>query len=109
MTTAAELPPHLPFPRFLLGMDLKLITKVVYAVLLDAAARARATGWVDRHGRLYVALPIGDIAQLIDRTQPTVRNAISELEGAGLVERKPTSHMSPDHIYVKLPSSEGGR
>ncbi len=109
MTSADALPPHLVYPRFLLRMELKLITKVVYAVLLDAAARSQAEGWVDKHGRIYAVLPVADIAQAIDRAQPTVRSAINELENAGLVERRLTSHMTPDHIYVKLPSDEGAK
>ena len=103
MTSTATLPPYLAYPRFLLGMELKLITKVVYAVLLDAAAHSQT---VDKHGRLYVVLPVADIAQAIDRTQATVRNAINELEGEGLVERMPTSYKAPARIYVKLPSGE---
>ena len=104
MTSAATPPPHLAYPHFLLGMDLKLITKVVYAVLLDAATRSKT---VDKHGRRYVTIPTVDVAQMIDRTPATVRNAITELEGAGLVERRLTSHTTPDHIYVKLPGAEG--
>ena len=109
MTSSTELPPHITYPRFLLGMDLKLITKVVYAVLLDEATRSQDKGWVDKHGRLYTALPVADIAQVIDRTQPTVRKAITELEGVGLVERRLTSYKTPDHIYVKLPGGEEGK
>ena len=104
MTSAAPLPSHLAYPHFLLGMDLKLITKVVYTVLLDAITRSHT---VDKHGRLYVAIPAADVARMIDRTPATIRNAITELEGAGLVERRLTSHTTPDHIYVKLPGAEG--
>ena len=50
-----------------------------------------------------------DIAQTIDRTPVTVRNAINALEKMGLVERRLTSHKTPDHIYVKLPSGEDGK
>lgn len=107
MTSGTALPPYIPYPRFLLTMDMKLIDRVVYAVLLDEATRAQKKGWVDKHGRLYVALPTADIAQAIDRTPPTVRNAINALEEMGLVERRLTSHKTPDHIYVKLPSGEG--
>ena len=63
-------------------------------------------GWVDKHGRLYVALPATEIVQMIDRTSATVRNAVNALEEMGLVERQLTSHKTPDHIYVKLPSGE---
>ena len=109
MTSAAALPPHIPYPRFLLTTDMKLIDRVVYAVLLDEAARAQGKGWVDKCGRLYVALPAADIARMIDRTPATVRNTVNALEELGLVERWLTSHTTPDHIYVKLPSDEGGK
>ncbi len=109
MTSAATLPPYIPYPRFLLTMDMKLIDRVVYAVLLDETTRAQGKGWVDKHGRLYVALPVAEIAQAIDRTQPTVRNAINAMEEIGLVERMPTSYKAPDRIYVKLPSGEGAK
>ena len=106
MTSAAALPPHIPYPRFLLTMDMNLIDRVVYAVLLDEATRAQDKGWVDKHGRLYIALPAAEIAQMIDRTPATIRNAVNALEKMGLVERRLTSHKTPDHIYVKLPSGE---
>lgn len=109
MTNAAALPPHIPYPRFLLTTDMKLIDRVVYAVLLDEATRAQDKGWVDKRGRLYVALPAADIARMIDRTPVTVRNAVNALEELGLVERWLTSHTMPDHLYVKLPSDEGGK
>lgn len=107
MTSAAALPPHIPYPRFLLTTDMKLIDSVVFTVLLDEATRAQDKGWVDKHGRLYVALPAAEIAQMIDRTPVTVRNAVNVLEEMGLVERQLTSHKTPDRIYVKLPSGEG--
>lgn len=104
MTSGTELPPHIPYPRFLLTVNMKLITKVVYAVILDAAMRSQTWG---KHGRHYAALSVDDIARIIDRTPATVRNALNELEGAGLVKRMPTSYKAPDHIFVKLPSGEG--
>lgn len=107
MTSAAALPSYIPYTRFLLTMEMKLIDRVIYAVLLDEATRAQEKGWVDKHGWLYVALPAADIALMIDRTPATVRNAINALEELGLVERRLTSHNTPDHIYVKLPSGEG--
>ena len=104
ITSGAELPPHIPYPRFLLTVDVKLITKVVYAVVLDAAMCAQ--NW-DKHGRRYAALSVDDIAGMIDRSPATVRKALNELEGVKLVERIPTSYKTPDRIYVKLPNSEG--
>ena len=104
ITSAAALPPYLAYPRFLLTMNMKPITKVVYAVLLDAAMCAQ--NW-DKQGRRYAAISVDDIAAIIDRTPATVRNALNELDGTGLVERMPTSYKAPARIYVKLPSGEG--
>ena len=103
ITSDAKLPPHIPYFRFLLTVDIKLITKVVYAVVLDAAMCSQT---VDRHGQCYAALSVDDIAGMIDRTPATVRKALNELECAELVERMPTSYKAPARIYVKLPSSE---
>ena len=105
----STLPTCLAYPRFLLTTDMKLIDRVVYAVLLDEVTRSQDKGWVDKHGRLYVAHPADYIARIIDRTPVTVRNAINALEEMGLVKRRLTSHKTPDHIYVKLPSGEGGK
>ena len=64
---------------------------------------------MDKHGRLYVAHSADYIARMIDRTSVTVRKAVNTLEEMGLVERRLTSHKTPDHIYVKLPNGEDGK
>ena len=109
ITSGSTLSPCLAYPRFLLTADMKLIDRVVYAILLDEAIRSQDRGWVDKRGRLYVAHPADYIARIIDRTPVTVRNAVNALEEMGLVERRLTNHKTPDHIYVKLPSGEDGK
>ena len=104
MTSAAALPPHLAYPSVLLTANIKPITKVVYAVLLDAAMSAQH---LDKQGRRYAAITVDDISAIIDRTPATVRNALNDLEGAGMVERMPTGYKAPARIYVKLPSGGG--
>ena len=54
ITSTPTLPPHMVYPRFLLGMDLRLITKEVYAILLDMTVNGEAS--VDKHGRRYLTL-----------------------------------------------------
>ena len=39
-------PPYLPFPRFLVPMDLSNDAKVLYALLLDRAGISRENGYV---------------------------------------------------------------
>ena len=109
ITNGSMLPTCLTYPRFLLTTDMKLIDRAVYAVLLDETTHAQDKGWGDKHGRLYVAHPADYIALMIDRTPVTVLNAVNALEKIGLVERRLTSHKTPDHIYVKLPKGEDGK
>ncbi len=61
--------------------------KLVYMVLLDRATLSQANGWTDEGGRLYLVFPIEGIANAIDRSPMTVKNALAELVTAGLIER----------------------
>lgn len=106
ITNTPALPPHMVYPRFLLGMDLRLITKEVYCILLDMVLNGEAS--VDKHGRRYLTFINPEIAKLIDRTPSTVGHALAELEAAGLVKRRWISRCptQPCHTYVKLPAGE---
>lgn len=53
LTSGFTLPPYLAYPRFLLEINVRLIAKVVYAILLDMAYSGINTQ-TDRHGRLYL-------------------------------------------------------
>ena len=68
--------------------DLALATKLVYAVLLARAQLSQANGWADASGQIYIVFPIVEIANAIDRSPMTVKNALAELETAGLIERR---------------------
>ena len=52
ITSGSTLPPYLAYPRFMLGMDVRLITKEVYCILLDMVLNGEAS--VDKHGRQYL-------------------------------------------------------
>ena len=45
-------PPYLPFPRFLVPMDLSNDAKVLYALLLDRAGISRENGYIEPDGRI---------------------------------------------------------
>lgn len=104
ITHGSTLPPYLAYPRFLLGMNLRLITKEVYAILLDMTMNGK--GSVDEHGRQYLTFSNPEIARRIDRTPSTVGQTLSELEAVGLVERHLVGRIQPYHTYVKLPAME---
>lgn len=106
MTADTKLPPYLPYPRFLMEADLALATKLVYAVLLDRAQLSQANGWADASGQIYIVFPIVEIANAIDRSPMTVKNALNELETAGLIERRRRGQSQPNRIFVKIPDGQ---
>ena len=106
MTADTKMPPYLPYPRFLMEADLALATKLVYAVLLDRAQLSQANGWADDNGQIYIVFPIVEIANAIDRSPMTVKNALTELETVGLIERRRQGFSQPNRIYVKIPDGQ---
>ncbi len=106
MTTDTKLLPYLPYPRFLLGADLTQTAKVLYAVLLDRSNLSRANGWTDEDGNIFVVFPLNKLADMVDKGPSTVKNALNELEAAGLIERRRCGNGMPNRIYVKQPDSQ---
>jgi len=104
ITSGSTLPPCLAYPRFLLGMNVRLVSKEVYAVLLDMTLNSEPDVQTDRQGRRYLAFVNKTIAELIGRTPTTVAQSLRELEAAGLIKKKLVARNAPYHIYVKLPT-----
>lgn len=105
ITTGTPLPPYLAYPRFLLGMNIRLTAKEVYAIMLDMTLHSDMVQ-ADKRGRRYLAFYNKTVAEIIDRTPSTVAQALRELEDAGLVEKKLIALHTPYHVYVKLPIME---
>lgn len=106
MTADSSLPPYMPYPRFLLDMDLTHTAKLLYALLLDRATLSQKNGWMDEQGRLYIVFPIEKISSALDKSRMTVKNALNELTAAGLIERRRQGFSLPNRIYVKLPDGQ---
>ena len=80
--------------------------KVLYAVLLDRTNLSRANGWTDENGNIFVVFPLNKLADWMDKGPSTVKNALTELEAAGLIERRRCGNGTPNRIYVKQPDSQ---
>ena len=50
------LPPYLPYPRFLLKMDISQTAKLLYALLLYRSTLSQKNKWQDGEGRIYINL-----------------------------------------------------
>ena len=96
-------PPYLPYPRFLLKMDISQTAKLLYALLSDRSALSQKNGWQDDEGRIYTVYPVAEIAEVLDKGSTTVKGALNELDAAGLLERKRAGFSAANRLYVKLP------
>ncbi|MEY8495997.1 replication initiator protein A [Lachnospiraceae bacterium 29-91] len=98
-----HLPPYLPYPRFLLKMDITQTAKLLYALLLDRTTLSQKNGWQDESGRTYIIFPVTAIADALDKSPSTIKEALNELDRAGLLERRRQGFSTANRLYVKLP------
>ena len=85
ITSGSTLPPYLAYPRFLLGMNIRLTAKEIYAIMLDMILNSEAVQ-TDKRGRRYLAFYNKTIAEIIDRTPSTVAQSLRELEAVRLIK-----------------------
>ena len=88
------LPPYLPYPRFLLKMDISQTAKLLYALLLDRTTLSQRNGWQDDQGRTFIVYPIAEIAEMLDnrhqsRIERTGRSWTSGTETGGIFRSQP--------------------
>ena len=65
---------------------------------------SKKNGWIDESGRVFVTFPIAHIAAATHKGITAVKDALHELDSAGLIERK-RNFSAPNTIYVMLPDS----
>ena len=61
---------------------------------------------MDEDGNIFVIFPLNKLADLVDKDPTTVKTALTELEAAGLIERRRCGNGMPNRIYVKQPDSQ---
>ena len=98
-----KLPAYLPYPRFLLKMEISQTAKLLYALLLDRSTLSQKNKWQDGEGRIYIIYPIAEIAEILDKGSTTIKGALNELDTAGLLERERGGFSAPNRLYVKVP------
>lgn len=103
ITRTTTLPPFVALPRFILNSGLSLNAKLLYGLLLSRSMVSRKNDWTDEQGHVYIIYTIRQLAEDMDRSERTVKNALSELEGQDLIHRVRQGWNQPNHIYVLLP------
>ena len=99
-------PPYLPFPRFLVPMDLSNDAKVLYAMLLDRAGISRKKGFIETDGTVRLYFTVEDAKTKLRRSRQVTTRAFHELESCGLIFRRKQGLGRPAIITLNLPVDE---
>lgn len=97
LTADTEMPPSMPYPRFLVDMEISSTAKSLYVRLLDKTVNEKEE---DDNGHLYTRFPISEQMAALSKSDATVKRALLELEQAGLLKRKRQGCGRPNKIYV---------
>lgn len=97
LTADTEMPPSMPYPRFLSDMGISSTAKSLYVRLLDKTVSEKET---DGNGHLYTRFPIREQMAALSKSDATIKRALLELEQAGLLERKRQGCGRPNKLYI---------
>ena len=103
MKEKTVMPPYLQFPEFLLELPISQTAKIIYMVLYDRARLSQKNKWLDENGQVYIIFPIKEICKKIGKGETTVKQALSDLDVAGLLKRKKGGYSQPNHLYIRIP------
>ena len=104
-TPNTQLPPYLPYPRFLLDIPVSETVKIVYILILGRSLLSKVNGWVDSDGRIYCRYPIQQLARDAHRGKTTIVAALSDLEKQDLIHRCRSGSGYANKLYLRLPES----
>lgn len=99
------------FPKFLIGEHrINETAKILYCVLLDRARLSlKSEKWIDGSGNAFVSFPLKELANIIGKSEMTIKTALRALENFGYIERKRRGGGLTNRIYVKIPSGTDGQ
>ena len=103
ITADTILPRFLPYPYFLLKMDLSHTARLLYGLLLDRSTLSQKNGWQDSEGRTYIVYPVSEITEMLDKGSTAIKSALNELDAAGLLVRERRGFSAPNRLYIKIP------
>ena len=77
---------------------------MLYIILLDRARLSQKNeGWSDTDGHVFIYFTIEALAEVLHKSQMTVKTALAVLEKQELIFRKRQGPGQPNRIYIKLP------
>ena len=107
LTADTNLPSYMMFPRFLLDMEINETAKMLYIILLNQARLSQKNeGWSDTDGHVFIYFTIEALAEVLHKSQMTVKTALAVLEKQELIFRKRQGPGQPNRIYVNSPKKK---
>lgn len=97
------LPPFIPLPRFMVASEHSINAKLLYGLLLNRTMLSQKNGWVSEDGNVYVIYTIKQMADDLNRSERTIKNALNELQNAGLITRVRQGWNRANRIFLHLP------
>ena len=100
-----QFPTYYQFPKFLLSqeLDLSQTARIAYMLLYDRARISMENGWVDEEGHVFIRYTFRSLAGALGKGTTSTRDALRELERAGLLYREHGGFGKPNLLYVKCP------
>ena len=104
-----RIPSFLPMPRFLISMHVSNTAKLLYSLMLGRAQLSQSNAWVDGNGRVYFVYTIQQMAEDMDKSATTIKDAMKELVEAHLLEKVPQGRGRPNRLYILFPDGIVGQ
>ena len=98
-------PPYLPFPRFLIPLDLSNDAKVLYALLFDRAGISKENGFIETDGTVRLYFTVQEAKEKLHRSRQVTTRAFQELERNGLIVRRKQGLGRPAVITLRIPTT----
>lgn len=76
-------------------------SKIMYGMLLDRMGMSYKNRWLDEENRVYILYSLDDIQADMNVSRHKAVDCLSELEEAGLIEKRKRGNGKPSRIYVK--------
>lgn len=104
-TASTQLPPYIPYAKFLLDIPLSETARLVYSLILSRLNLSRSNGWVDAENRIYCRYTVQSLMEETGKSKTTIHGALKDLETHGLIHRRRCGAGCANHLYLRLPEN----
>lgn len=100
-----NIPPYIPYARFLLDFPLSETARLVYSLILSRIQLSLSRQWVDDQNRVFCRYTIQSLMEDTGKSKTTIVHALAELESQGLLYRHRAGAGYANRLYLRLPEN----